>query len=72
MTDTKTETTPAAEDIIRLVDANELEAKSIRELFNLVFHGYKTIDIRVRKDGKETSFQADWIARLARLEKKDA
>ncbi len=66
-----TQTTPAAEDIIRLVDANELEAKSIRELFNLVFHGYKTIDIKVRKDAKETLFQADWIARLARLEKKD-
>lgn len=68
---TKTKTTPAAEDIIRLVDANELEAVSIRKLFCLVQHGYKTIDIKVRKDAVETLFQADWIARLARLEKKD-
>jgi hypothetical protein len=52
--------------IVARVDANELEAKTISEFARLVYHGYKFIDIHVRKDGREYRFEGDWLARLFR------
>ena len=63
------EASPIALEFAKLVDANTLEAETIVKLFNLVRHGSKFIDIHVRKDAQEYHFQADWIGRLARLEK---
>jgi hypothetical protein len=50
------------------VDANELERETLARLEKLVRHGYKFIDIIVRKDAQETRFEGDWIARLFRQE----
>lgn len=52
--------------IARRVDANSLERESIHRLEELVRHGYKFIDITVRKDGREQTFEGDWLARLLR------
>lgn len=54
------------DQVAAFVDANDLERKTIAEIEQLVRHGYKFIDITVRRDGKEYRFQGDWIARLLR------
>jgi len=56
----------AIDRVCALVDANELERQSIRRLGDLTRHGYKTIDIKVRVDGRETWIEGDWLARLLR------
>jgi hypothetical protein len=48
------------------VQANEPERATIAQLEALVRHGYKFIDLHVRKDGVERHFEADWLARLFR------
>jgi len=48
------------------VDANQPERDSLAELEQLVRHGYKFIDITVRKDGRDYRFEGDWLARLLR------
>lgn len=52
------------DQVCAMVDANPCERGTIEELATLIRHGYKFIDIRVRKDAKEYVFQADWIHRL--------
>lgn len=54
----------ATKIISKIVEANELEEASIHRLVDLVWHGYKFIDIKVRKDGIEHKFQGDWLVRL--------
>lgn len=53
-------------EIARYVEANELEIETMARFEELVRHGYKFIDLHVRKDGKEYRFEADWLARLFR------
>jgi hypothetical protein len=53
-----------AAKVAERVEANELERNTIGCFEHLVRHGYKFIDIIVRKDGQETRFEGDWIARL--------
>jgi len=48
------------------IDLNEPEKITVDRLTDLVRHGYKTIDVKVRKDGVEYWFEADWLARLLR------
>lgn len=43
---------------------NELQRDSIKEFARLVRHGARAIDIRVRKDGQECHFEADWLKQL--------
>jgi hypothetical protein len=43
---------------------NNLQVDSLNEFLNLVKHGAKSIDIHVRKDAKEYSFQADFLKYL--------
>lgn len=64
----KTRGEAAVAAVCRIVDANEPEAATISRLEALVRHGYKFIDIKVRKDGQETWFEGDWLARLFREE----
>jgi hypothetical protein len=54
------------ERVADLVDANDPERNTIREISKLVRHGHKCMDLTFRKDGKEYRFQADWVARLFR------
>ena len=54
-----------------LIDPSEPEKEHIDLFYDLVKHGYKTIDILVRKDGKEYIFEGDWIARLLRSLEED-
>jgi hypothetical protein len=57
---------PATERVIHMMsdEINDLQADSIRQLSDLTRHGYKWIDITVRKDGVERRFEADWVANL--------
>lgn len=52
--------------LITLIEANELEASSMIKLQKLLEHGYKFININIRKDGKDYIFQGDWLSRLFR------
>jgi hypothetical protein len=45
------------------VGANELERAAILRFALLVRHGAKVINLRVRKDGREYQFEADWLGR---------
>lgn len=56
----------ATKKISEIVEANQVEEANIHRLIDLVWHGYKFIDIKVRKDGVEHEFQGDWLARLFR------
>ncbi len=56
----------AATRLADAVDANEPERRTIAEIERRVRHGYKFIDLIIRKDGVETRHQADWLARLLR------
>lgn len=56
----------ATKIISKIVEANELEEASIYRLIDLVWHGYKFIDIKVRKDSIEHEFQGDWLVRLSK------
>jgi hypothetical protein len=62
----KTRARLAAEKIADLVDANELERQSIDVLVRLVWSGCQGIDLHVRRNGLDHSFQGDWLARLFR------
>lgn len=53
-------------DIAARVDANELELETIKSFERLVRGGYKFVNITVRKDGRETTFEGDWLVRLFR------
>ena len=44
------------------IDMNELELDTLRRIRELTKHGYKTIDIKVRKDGVETWFEGDFLS----------
>lgn len=57
--------------ISAIVEANQLEARTIARFENLVRHGYKFIDIVVRKDGQEYRFEGDWLSRLFRAPPQD-
>ena len=48
------------------IELNKPEVETVQKLKKLIGHGYKTIDILVRKDGKDYVFEGDWIARLLR------
>ena len=56
-----------ANRIADITAANELEAKTIFRLEELIRHG-GTTDIKVRRDGIEYHFQADWLNRLFRAD----
>jgi hypothetical protein len=56
----------AVSTVADMVDANDLERRTLARFEELVRHGYKFIDIRVRKDGREHQFEGDWLARLFR------
>lgn len=56
----------AAARISELVHANSLEVDTISTIEAHVRHGYKFINLVVRKDGIETTYEADWLARLFR------
>lgn len=43
---------------------NELEIETLKKFLELTKHGAKTIDINVRKDGKEYTFQADFLKHM--------
>jgi hypothetical protein len=43
---------------------NELQIETIDKILSLTKHGAKSIDVEIRKDGKEYRFQADWIKHL--------
>lgn len=55
-----------AEAVIARVEANDMEAATIKKVAQLIAPGAKCIDITFRKDGREYRFEADWIARLFR------
>ena len=40
---------------------NDLEVKSIKDFCEFVKHGAKTIDIKVRVDGKNYTFEGDYL-----------
>lgn len=50
--------------ISELTCANTLEQSTIERLERLIRHGAKFIDIKVRKDSQEYTFEADWLHRL--------
>lgn len=54
----------AGKEVSKIVGANEIEEANIVRLANLIWHGYKFIDIKIRKDGVEHEFQGDWLMRL--------
>lgn len=56
----------SALDVAARVDANELERETIKRFERLVRGGYKFVNITVRKDGRETTFEGDWLVRLFR------
>lgn len=58
------EQTAAIEQMLGL---NQLQMDTINKLLNMIYHGYKSIDILVRKDGQEYRFEADWLAKMLRL-----
>jgi len=43
---------------------NDMELATLRRFMELVKHGAKFIDIRVRKDAQEYSFQADFLKHI--------
>lgn len=47
-----------------LKDLNQEQIETMSKVFNLVEHGAKSIDICIRKYGKEYVFEADWIRNL--------
>lgn len=53
-------------------ELNEPQRETIAKLFRLIRFGAQSIDVKVRKDGKETWFEADWIALMARSTKEDS
>ena len=62
----------AVRAICAAVDANELERRTIASIEARVRHGYKFIDLRIRKDGQEYHYEADWLARLLRFDGDEA
>lgn len=52
--------------VCAIVDANEPERATIARIEAIVRHGYKFINLHIRKDGQEYGFEADWLARLFR------
>lgn len=54
----------AIDKVCAQVDANEMERRTIEAIAALTRHGYKTVDIKIRKDGRETWYEGDWIVRL--------
>lgn len=52
--------------ICHIVDANDLECETIARIEAKIRHGYKFINLTIRKDGLETTFEGDWLARLFR------
>jgi hypothetical protein len=47
-------------------EINSLQRDSIWRLHDLIKHGAKIIDLRVRKDAQEYHFEADWLKQLLR------
>lgn len=48
-------------------DCSDLAKSSFADFLKLVRHGAKAIDIRVRKDGKEFTFQADILKYVRKI-----
>ncbi len=44
-------------------ELNALELVHYHRMRDLVKHGYKFIDIEIRKDGQTYNFEGDWLAR---------
>lgn len=54
---------PERESVVQLPsNMNQMELDTLRRIRELTKHGYKTIDIKVRKDGVETWFEGDFLS----------
>ncbi len=52
--------------VLKTVDPNEPEEATIRKIAALTRHGSGTIDIHIRRDGTDYTFEGEWLARLFR------
>lgn len=51
-------------DLFEALEITEAQQKSLDDVWQLIRHGSKFINLHIRKDAIEYSFEADWLRQL--------
>lgn len=46
------------------LEINDLQKQTLLDVYQLIKHGSKFINLHIRKDGREYHFEADWLKQL--------